>query len=405
MRRLPNVWSSRSGFDVSMRVIYISMSGQGFGIGFDLRFRSGSARSGILDIILGAAESEEFRGYVVFREVGDREEWNGLVRGLGGSPLQSWDWGEFRSEQGWRAVRLASEGGESAVQMLLKETPLPGFGSFAYAPYGPVFSEGSTKLKRQSLAAELVDQVRSDGVILLEVEPRLGEGEPVGAGFERSSSSVQPRCTFVMDVLGSEEEQLAAFPKDTRYGVRRAGRQGVVAERSEDIGVDLESFMDLLEETAERQNFALRPREYYRRFMEVLPAHLIVARREGEEQMLAGAIILTFGDESVYLYGASTREGENLYASYLTQFEALSVARREGAKRYDMGGIPCAPVESHPLFGVYRFKKKFGGREERYAGSYEIRLSPLRAGVMKAGISGYYSLQKLRGRGPGPISD
>ncbi|MGI8649642.1 MAG: lipid II:glycine glycyltransferase FemX [Rubrobacter sp.] len=268
-----------------------------------------------------------------------------------------------------------------------------------------MFSDDCGETKRRQLTEGLAARVHERGGILLEVEPRVQEGDAIGAGFEKSSSSVQPRCTFVLDVLDSDEEQISALPKDTRYGVRRARKQGVVAGPSDDPGTDLERFMDLLEETAERQSFALRPRDYYRRFMKVLPAHLIVARREGEEQLLAGAIILTFGPESVYLYGASTREGENLYASYLTQFEALSVVRSEGAKRYDMGGIPCAPVEGHPLFGVYRFKKKFGGREERYVGSHEVRLKPYRAGAVKAGIRGYYKLQKLRGRGPGPISD
>lgn len=343
----------------------------------------------------------------------ERGEWNGLVRGLGGSALQSWEWGEFRGEQGWRAARFASESGEAAAQVLLRSLPVPGVGAFAYAPYGPVFADGLAGSERRRFTEGLARAVRDRGGILLEVEPRVHEGDGVGAGFVKSSSSVQPRCTFVLDVLGDEEAQLAALPKDTRYGVRRARKQGVVAGISGDTGRDLELFLDLLEETADRQSFALRPRDYYRRFMELLPAHLIVARREGggvegergKDGLLAGAIILTFGRESVYLFGASTREGENLYASYLTQFEALSVVRSEGAKRYDMGGIPCVPVEDHPLFGVYRFKKKFGGREERYVGSHEVRLKPLRAGAVKAGISGYYKLQQLRGRGPGPISD
>ncbi len=334
-----------------------------------------------------------------------REEWNSLVRGLGGSALQAWEWGEFRGEQGWRVLRLAHLQGSAAAQVLLRRFPVPGFGSFAYAPYGPVLSDEVSGDELRGVVSSLAERVGAEGASLLEVEPRLFEGEGLGAGFERSPSSVQPRCTFVLDVREDTEAQLSALPKDTRYGVRRARKQGVVAGESDNPERDLESFMDLLEETAGRQSFALRPREYYRRFMKVLPAHLIVARREGDEKLLAGAVILTSGPESVYLYGASTREGENLYASYLTQFEALSVARARGARRYDLGGIPCAPVEDHPLFGVYRFKKKFGGREERYVGLHETKLSPLRAGILKAGISGYYSFQKLRGRGPGPISD
>lgn len=348
---------------------------------------------------------EEVIAFIEVREVAEREEWNALIEGFGGSALQSWEWGEFRSEQGWRPLRLAaleSEGPVGAAQVLLKSLPVPGVGSFAYVPYGPVCKDGFAGL--ESLVARLSERIAGEGAFTLTIEPRAEEGSPLGDGFEKTNS-VQPRCTFVLEVLEDEEKQLAALPKDTRYGVRRARKQGVTAGPSEEVGADLERFMDLLEETSKRQSFALRPREYYRRFMQTLPAHLIVARREGEEELLAGAIILTFGEEAVYLYGASTREGENLYASYLTQFTALSVAREAGVLRYDLGGIPCAPVESHPLWGVYKFKKKFGGREERYVGSHERRLKPLRAGIVRAGIGGYYSLQRLRGRGPGPISD
>ncbi|MBA2693594.1 MAG: peptidoglycan bridge formation glycyltransferase FemA/FemB family protein [Rubrobacter sp.] len=324
----------------------------------------------------------------------DSEEWNGAVKGLGGSVLQSWEWGEFRRHHGWRPMRLLGEAG--AAQVLLRS--VPGLGAIAYAPHGPL-AEGSLEAVIEAVS----ERAKDEGAHLIDVEPRISEGEfPAGSGFEKIES-IQPRCTLVLDVLEDGEKQLAAFPKDTRYGVRRAGREGVEAGPTENLDEDLESFMGLHEETAERQSFAVRPREYYRRLMRELPSRLIVAKREGE--LMAGAVILTFGEEAFYLYGASTRQGDNLYASYLAQSEALSAAREAGAKRYDMYGVPCAPTEDHPLWGVYKFKKKFGGREEQYAGTHEKRLRPLQAGIFKAGMSGYAALQKLRGRGSGPVSD
>ncbi len=335
-------------------------------------------------------------GCEVFREVRDREEWNEAVKGLGGSVLQSWEWGEFRRSNGWRPMRLLGEAG--AAQILLRSAP--GLGAIAYAPHGPLASEGSGL---GGVIEEVSERAKKEGAHLIDVEPRVDEGEfPADIGFEKIES-IQPRCTLVLDVLEDAEKQLAAFPKDTRYGVRRAGREGVEAGPAGNLDEDLEAFMGLHEETAERQSFAVRPREYYRRLMRELPAHLIVAKRDGE--LMAGAVVLTFGVEAFYLYGASTRQGDNLYASYLTQFEALSAARGAGVKKYDMYGVPCAPTEDHPLWGVYKFKKKFGGREERYAGTHEKRLKPLQAGVFKAGMSGYAALQKLRGRGSGPVSE
>lgn len=314
--------------------------------------------------------------------------------------LQSWEWGEFRARHGWTPLRLLDAENGAAAQVLLRGLPLPGLGSLAYVPHGPLCSDVDAL---PGVVEAVSDRALRSGASLIRVEPRVPEERGFKVeGFVRSESTVQPRCTRVLEVLEKGEEQLKALPKDTRYGVRRAGREGVEAGPSEDVGRDLEDFLTLLEETAERQNFAVRPREYYRAFMEDLPARLIVARKEG--RLLAGAMILTFGEEAYYLYGASDKEGDSLYASYLVQFEVMDVARREGATRYDMWG-PCKPREGDPLWGVYQFKKKFGGHEESYVGAHERDLSPLRARAARAAIKGYYAVQRLRGKSSGPIAD
>lgn len=341
-------------------------------------------------------------GTVVFEEAQDRESWNASVKSLGGSVLQSWEWGEFRANHGWRPLRLVDAAGTAAAQVLLRDLPLPGMGSLAYVPHGPVCSDGDNFA---GVVEAVAERARENGASLIRIEPRQSEerGLKVG-GFTKSTSSVQPRCTRILEVLQDPEEQLKALPKDTRYGVRRAGREGVRAGPSNALEEDLESFLDLLEETSSRQNFALRSRDYYRDFMRDLPAHLVVARKEGEERLLAGAVVLTFGEEAYYLYGASAAESDNLYASYVVQFEVLDVARRFGARRYDMWG-PCKPKEGDPLWGVYQFKKKFGGTEEGYIGAHEKDLHPAKAKLARAGIKGYYALQKLRGKSSGPIAD
>ncbi len=338
----------------------------------------------------------------VLTETHDREAWNRTVVELGGSVLQSWEWGEFREKHGWKPLRLISDHKDAAAQVLLRDLPLPGLGSLAYVPHGPLCADESSLA---SVVESVSAHARKSGAALIRVEPRASEERGFEAeGFVRSDSSVQPRCTRLLEVLEDPEEQLKALPKDTRYGVRRAGREGVVAGPSTQPDADLEAFLDLLEETARRQNFATRAREYYRDFMNTLPAQLIVARKEGDDRLLAGAMILTFGAETYYLYGASAADSDNLYASYLVQFEVLRAARQAGATRYDMWG-PCQPHEGDALWGVYQFKKKFGGHEESYVGAHEKDLSPLRARAARAGIKGYYAVQKLRGKSSGPISD
>ncbi|QIN79508.1 peptidoglycan bridge formation glycyltransferase FemA/FemB family protein [Rubrobacter marinus] len=341
----------------------------------------------------------------VYVEVGEKKSWNAAVSGLGGSVLQSFEWGEFRRHGGWTPLRLLAEDGASAAQVLLRRLPGVG-GSLAYAPHGPLASDPRDL---PAVAATIAAHAKARGAHLLEIEPRAVDAPDMETeGFRRSASSVQPRCTLVLPVRESAEAQYAALPKGARYGIRRALQVGIEAETSTDEGVDLELFLDLLGETAGRQRFGLRPRDYYRLLLREVPSALVLARRGGAERPVAGALILFFEDEAYYLYGASAAlEGENLYASYLVQFEALSAARRAGATRYDLWGIPCEPHAKHPLWGVYQFKRKFAGsgHEERYAGAYKKYLSPLQSHLARVGIKSYYTLQRLRGKSSGPIDD
>ena len=317
--------------------------------------------------------------------------------------LQSWEWGEFRRRHGWKPLRLACPVEQTACQVLLS-SKVPGLGSLAYAPHGPLIPDTPGPGTLGETAAAVADFVKDRGAFLLHVEPRVEEDRGLEVeGFVRRSSSIQPRCTLVVTVLEDPDEQLAALPKDTRYGVRRAGREGVEARPSENVSRDLEEFLTLLEQTARRQRFALRSREWYRQLMRDLPADLILARHK--DRVVAGAIILTFNEEAYYLYGASSSASNDVYASYLVQWEAMAAARSRGVRRYDMWGIPCEPRKDHPLWGVYQFKKKFGGHEERYIGAHERRIHPVRARIAREGIRGYYALQQALGRTTGPMSD
>jgi lipid II:glycine glycyltransferase (peptidoglycan interpeptide bridge formation enzyme) len=287
---------------------------------------------------------------------------------------------------------------------LLRSLP-GGLGYFGYAPYGPL---APTAAGASGGAARLAAAAGERGVALLKVEPRRAADGDAGIepeGFTRNPETVQPRRTLIVDILGDDEEQLKGLPKDTRYGVRRSEREGVEVSVTSEPAQDLEDFLQLLEDTAGRQEFAIRPRSYYRDFLRDLPAHLVLARHEG--RAVAGAVAVTFGEEAYYLFGASIPDRQNLYAPYRVQWEVMNVAREAGATRYDMwGGVPGDPEDSgHPLWGVYQFKKKFGGRVEEYSGAYDRELHPLKARLVRLGMKGYAALRRLRDRNAGALTD
>jgi len=92
---------------------------------------------------------------------------------------------------------------------------------------------------------------------------------------------------------------------------------------------------------------------------------------------IASVIIFCFGTKIWYMYGASSSEHRNLMPNHLLHWHIIQWAKEKGFKTYDLWGIPANPREGHPLFGVYRFKRGFQGKVEKYIGAYNFPYSPL----------------------------
>jgi peptidoglycan pentaglycine glycine transferase (the first glycine) len=202
--------------------------------------------------------------------------------------------------------------------------------------------------------------------------------------------SVQPRRTIWVNLDVDEDvDILAAMKQKTRYNIGLSKRKGVVVR----VGsvADAGLFFSMMQTTAERDTFAVHALAYYRDFFQLFtqgehaPARLLIA--EYEHQPLASLVVTALGERAVYLYGASTNEHRELMPTYLLQWEAMLWARGRGCKTYDMWGVPDedeAVLEanfekrSDGLWGVYRFKRGFGGQVVRHIGAWVNVFSPLR---------------------------
>ncbi len=107
---------------------------------------------------------------------------------------------------------------------------------------------------------------------------------------------------------------------------------------------------------------------------------------EHQGRLLAGLMVFAFGGKAWYLYGASADDGRELMPNYLLQWEAMRWAQAQGAQTYDLWGVPDEDEQtletqftqrSDGLWGVYRFKRGFGGRLVRVAGAWDWVYAPL----------------------------
>ena len=167
---------------------------------------------------------------------------------------------------------------------------------------------------------------------------------------------------------------MAMFHSKWRYNIRLAERKGVtvrVVGREE-----VPAFSKLMLETGVRDGFVVRNAQYFENMLENLGEHarLYMAYAEGEP--IAGTLAVAYGDKVWYLYGASSNEHRNLMPNYLLQWNMMCWALELKCRIYDFRGVSGDVSEDNPLYGLYRFKKGFGGDFTEFVGELDYVFNP-----------------------------
>jgi peptidoglycan pentaglycine glycine transferase (the first glycine) len=293
--------------------------------------------------------------------------------------LQTSFWGEIKSVFGWSVSRLAVN--DCGAQILFRHLPL-GL-SFAYIPKGPVGH------LHDELLCEIDNCCRQHRAIFLKVEPDLWEtGEGVvlkpPVGFRLATHTIQPVRTLVVDISGDDNTILGRMKGKTRYNIRLALKRGIIVHPSADLGI----FYGLLQATAKRDQFGIHSFEYYQRIYEIFhprgECELFMADYNGEP--IAALMVFLYGPRAWYFYGASSEKYREYMPTYLLQWEAMRWARSQGCCEYDLWGVPDANNDAleadfthrqDGLWGVYRFKRGFGGELRRNYGPWDKVYNPV----------------------------
>lgn len=230
----------------------------------------------------------------------------------------------------------------------------------------------------------LDDICRSARAVFLKIEPPTAHCPLPAANWQPSPHPIQPPRTLIVDLRPPEESILAAMKQKTRYNIRLAQKKGVTVAPSD----DLETFVKLMEATGRRDKFGVHSGAYYRKAYELFHptgrAQLFIA--SFESQPLAGLMLFTLGKRAWYFYGGSSDEERSRMPTYLLQWEAMRWAKVRGCTEYDLWGVPDEDEQtleanfesrSDGLWGVYRFKRGFGGKLMHAPGAFDRVYSPL----------------------------
>lgn len=306
--------------------------------------------------------------------------------------LQLWEWGQVKKGMGWESLPLIVEQDgiiEASLLILKRPIPLPGLNKcIFYSPRGPVVDADN-----EELCAVLFEGARKvareNGAIFLKIDPDVPTGDEqldevlLKNGLKKNDTGldfdgVQPRFVFRLDLSPDENTLLDNMHSKWRYNIRLASRKGVVirpVENKNELGV----FYEILQETAQRDQFLIRGYEYFEWIWDYMVesgfAKLFLAEYEGE--IIAATLAMISGDKAWYLYGASSNRHRNLMPNYLIQWEMIRWAREQGCTLYDFRGVSGDLNEDNPLYGLYRFKKGFGGEFTEFIGEWDQIYSPV----------------------------
>jgi len=307
---------------------------------------------------------------------------------------QSWEWGQFKEELGWQAVRLAVEKKGQIIagaQILIKPIPLE-LASIAYIPRGPLGDWKDEETMAQ-LLAQITQVARQHKAVFLRMEPAK-LNNPVThqflkkQGFNPSDYTNQPRATIIIDLTQKPDDILGQMRNTTRYNIRYARRKGVKVRPG--TQEDLPAFYELMQATGQRAGFSSRIYDYYTQewqiFSEQNRAKLFLAYYE--DTLLAARMAFRFGNQAADIHACSTIEHRRLRPNYLLVWEAMQWAKAQGCTTYDLWGIPDevgqAVYEGRELpkndrrdglWGVYEFKRGFSQNVVYFIGAYDYIFS------------------------------
>lgn len=312
------------------------------------------------------------------------KRWNEVILANpdGGNVFQGLEFAKQKQMSGWTPRYIMA----GHVAMTVLEKHVFAHGKLWYISKGPGVK---TVVELGNILPDLKKFADKNGVFVVKVEPELLKTDDAAKAMTElglvAASPIQPNAsTVLIDLSPDLDTVMASLNQKGRHAIRRAERDGVIVQPMEATDENCEQFYELLAKTAEG-SFAIRPYEYYRKFWQRYAAaglgQLFFAFHD--EHLVAGAFALIFGEKSTYKDGASVRERTAYGASHLLQWHVVKWAQENGSKVHDLCGAPPSnriDDESHPHYGIGRFKTSFNKHVTDYVGAYDVVVHPRQYG-------------------------
>ena len=312
------------------------------------------------------------------KEIVEKKEWEDFIeKHKAANFLHSWYWGEFHKNLGKTIKRTGFYEDKKITGAMLSIIEDAKRGKYLTVPGGPIID-----WKNSFLVKSFVGEIKKIAILndctFVRVRPQLLSDDFSrkifkNNGFINAPIHLHAELTSQLDITKSEEELLKNMRKTTRYEIKKALSLEIEAAATKNPQ-EIRRFYDLQIQTSKRQKFVPFSYEYLYEQFKVFAQNdmaLLYKARIGK-RLLAQALVIFYGSEAVYHYGASTDEGRKYPGAYLIQWKAILEAKKRGMTRYNFWGVSPTDKSKHRFYGLSLFKRGFGGEDAEYLRAQDL---------------------------------
>ena len=371
--------------------------------------------------------------------------------------LSSPEIGKLRESNGWDVYFVGVEKDKKLVAATMLVSHKRHFGKYEfYAPRG-ILVDFYDKDLVHYFVLEIKKFIKTHHGYIFRMDPYLIykerdiDGNVVEGGVDNSSvvldlehlgfkkvsipNMEQVGWMFSLPLEGkSEEDILKEMKSGTRNKIRKTEKFGITVN---ELGYDeLDRFQNIMVETGERKNFAVRDVSYFKKMYELfhdkgevkyyvtelnlvkyeeklksdrkksvekLESLSAAKYNEGQKKnleneiasfdkrikeaedirnekktdviTLSGSMFMIIQPEIIYLSSGNYEEFLKFDSQYLIQWKMIQYGIKHGFKKHNFYGIP-ANINTHPKdYGIYEFKRGFNGIVEELIGEFEFPIT------------------------------
>ena len=116
----------------------------------------------------------------------------------------------------------------------------------------------------------------------------------------------------------------------------------------------------------------------------------------GSKKTLGTILFLIYGNEVLSLFGGTDDNLMQFQSAYTVHYAGIKYAIDNGYKRYNFYGITGDFRKENPLYGLYLFKKSFGGHVVELIGEYDLIISKFWYTVYNIAFNTYHKIKQFR---------